>query len=149
MRSRISGARRYSSSPTPPGEAAAATCPGGRPYTKSLKDEGFVVITVAIERDAEDVREWIEKANPTHPSLIDTEHLLAELYNITNVPTVLWIDEDGRVVRPNDVAFTTEAGGNYANVSTDDQMANLRAWVRGRGQSTEAIRHPRAAEASQ
>ncbi len=50
---------------------------------------------------------------------------------MVNVPTVLWIDEDGRIVRPNDVAFTTEAGGKYANVSTDDQMANLRAWVKG------------------
>ena len=90
-----------------------------------------MVITVAIEKDAEDARPWIEKAAPTHPSLIDTGHLLAELYNMTNVPTVLWIDEEGRVVRPNDVAFTTEAGGKFANVSTDAQMAALRAWVRG------------------
>lgn len=96
-----------------------------------MKDEGFTVITVAIERDAEDARPWIEKANPAHPSLIDTGHLLAELYNLTNVPTVLWIDEEGTIVRPNDVAFTTEAGGKYANVSTDAQMAALRAWVRG------------------
>jgi hypothetical protein len=49
---------------------------------------------------------------------------------MVNVPTVLWIDEDGRIVRPNDVAFTTKEGGDYANVSTGDQMANLRAWVR-------------------
>ena len=102
---------------------------------EELKDEGFVVITVAIERDAEDARQWIEKASPTHPSLIDTDHLLAELYNIVNVPTVLWIDEDGRIVRPNDVAFTTEAGGNYANVSTESQMRNLKAWVRGEAEA--------------
>ena len=50
---------------------------------------------------------------------------------MVNVPTVLWIDEDGQIVRPNDVAFTTEQGGNYANVSTEDQMALLRGWVRG------------------
>ena len=87
------------------------------------------MITVAVERDAEDAREWIEAAQPSHPSLVDTDHLLAELYNMVNVPTVLWIDEEGQIVRPNDVAFTTEQGGNYASVSTDDQMALLRAWV--------------------
>lgn len=89
------------------------------------------MITVAVERDAEDVREYIELAAPTHPSLIDTDHVLADRYNMVNVPTVLWIDEAGRIVRPNDVAFTTEAGGRYANVSTEDQMALLRRWVRG------------------
>lgn len=89
------------------------------------------MITVAVERDAEDVREFIEGAAPTHPSLIDTDHVLAERYNMVNVPTVLWIDEQGRIVRPNDVAFTIERGGRYANVSTEHQMELLRAWVRG------------------
>ncbi len=54
---------------------------------------------------------------------------------MVNVPTVLWINEEGRIVRPNDVAFTTEAGGKYANVSTDAQMANLRAWVKGEAEA--------------
>ena len=89
------------------------------------------MITVAVERDVEDVREFIEGAAPTHPSLIDTDHVLAERYNMVNVPTVLWIDEAGRIVRPNDVAFTTEQGGRYANVSTERQMELLRGWVRG------------------
>jgi hypothetical protein len=48
---------------------------------------------------------------------------------MVNVPTVLWIDENGRIVRPNDVAFTSEAGGRYANVSTRAQMTLLRRWV--------------------
>lgn len=48
---------------------------------------------------------------------------------MVNVPTVLWIDENGRIVRPNDVAFTSEAGGRYAKVSTQAQMTLLRRWV--------------------
>ncbi len=86
------------------------------------------MITVAVDR-ADDARSWIERANPTHPSLIDEHHRLGELYNMVNVPTVVWIDEAGRIARPNDVAFTTEKGGRYANVSTDEQMALLRSWV--------------------
>lgn len=88
------------------------------------------MITVAVDR-AGDARPWIEKASPTHPSLVDEAHHLGELYNMVNVPTVVWIDEEGRIARPNDVAFTTEWGGKYAEVSTDEQMALLRSWVRG------------------
>ena len=89
-----------------------------------------MVITAAVDR-AEDARPWIERAVPTHPSLIDEDHRLGELYNMVNVPTVVWIDEEGRIARPNDVAFTTEKGGKYAHVSTEEQMALLRNWVRG------------------
>ncbi len=88
------------------------------------------MITAAVDR-ADDARPWIEKAAPTHPSLIDEGHHLGELYNMVNVPTVVWIDEAGHIARPNDVAFTTEKGGRYAGVSTDDQMALLHRWVRG------------------
>ena len=104
--------------------------PGWQAVYEELRREGLAVITVATDRAA-DARPWIERAAPTHPSLIDEDHHLAELYNIVNVPTVVWIDEDGRIARPNDVAFTTEEGGKYAGVSTDQQMSLLRRWVRG------------------
>ncbi len=88
------------------------------------------MITVALDR-RDDAREWIEKAHPSHPSLIDEAHVVADRYDMVNVPTVVWIDEDGRIIRPNDVAFTTEKGGRYAGVSTAEQMARLRQWVAG------------------
>ncbi len=47
-----------------------------------LKDHNFVVITVALDKSSEDAREFIEAARPTHPSLIDTDHLVADLYRI-------------------------------------------------------------------
>ena len=65
-------------------------------------------ITVALDRNVEDPRPYIERAHPTHPSLIDSEHRLADLYHIINVPTMVWIDEAGRVVRPNDSQFGTD-----------------------------------------
>ena len=40
-----------------------------------------MVITIGVEKDAEDARPYIEAAKPTHPSLIDTEHLVPDLYN--------------------------------------------------------------------
>ena len=97
---------------------------------EELKDRGFVVITVAIDRSPDDARPWIEAATPAHPSLIDTEHAFADLYNIVNVPTILWIDESGRIVRPNDVAFGTDTFKHITGLEAAKHLAALRAWVK-------------------
>ena len=98
---------------------------------EELKDRGFVVITVALDRSADDARPWIEAARPTHPSLIDTRHVVAELYNVVNVPTIVWIDERGRVVRPNDVAFGADTFRQLTGLDSSIHLNALRAWVRG------------------
>jgi hypothetical protein len=98
---------------------------------EDLRGYGFTVITVAIETSAEDARPWIEAAKPAHPSLVDTTHALADLYNIVNVPTILWIDERGRIVRPNDVAFGTDTFKHLTGLEAGRHLAALRAWVRG------------------
>jgi hypothetical protein len=98
---------------------------------EELKDRGFTVITVALDKSAEDARPWIEAATPTHPSLIDTRHVLAELYNVVNVPTILWIDERGCIVRPNDVAFGADTFRQLTGLDSSIHLKALRAWVRG------------------
>ena len=98
---------------------------------EELKDHGFTVITVALDKTAEDARPWIEAAAPAHPSLVDTRHVLAELYNIVNVPTILWIDERGRIVRPNDVAFGADTFRQLTGLDASIHLSALRAWVRG------------------
>ena len=92
---------------------------------------GLVVIAVALDRGADDARPWIEAARPTHPSLIDVRHLVADLYNMVNVPTVLWIDERGRVVRPNDAVFATDTFRHLTGIDSAQMLAAIRAWVRG------------------
>lgn len=98
---------------------------------EELKDRGFTVITVALDRSTEDARPWIEAARPAHPSLVDTRHVLAELYNVVNVPTILWIDERGRIVRPNDVAFGADTFRPLTGLDASIHLNALRAWVRG------------------
>ena len=91
-----------------------------------------MVITVGLDRSAADARPWIEAARPAHPSLIDVRHVVADLYNMVNVPTVVWIDERGRIVRPNDVAFGTDTFRHITGIEAAKHLDLLRAWVRGR-----------------
>lgn len=111
---------------------------------EELKDRGFTVVTVALDKTPGDARAWIEAARPAHPSLIDTRHVVADLYNVVNVPTVFWIDERGRIVRPNDVAFGTDTFKHLTGLESARHLAALRAWVRGEGPALSAeavLRH--------
>jgi len=85
------------------------------------------VITVALDKTADDARPWIESVNPTHPTLIDPQHLMADLYNVVNVPTIFWIDERGRIVRPNDVAFGSDTFKHITGLSAGKHLDALRA----------------------
>jgi hypothetical protein len=72
-------------------------------YTE-LKDRNFTIITVAMDsRGAKSAGGPIRKSKAEHPSLIDEDHLVAELYNMVNVPQAVWIDEEGHIVRPTEV----------------------------------------------
>lgn len=66
----------------------------------------------------------------TFPILVDVEHRVADLYRIVNVPTSVWIDERGRIARPNDAAFANDAFIDFHGVPAEPQLAALRAWVR-------------------
>jgi len=104
--------------------------PGWQALYEELKDDGFMVITVALDKSPEEAKPWIDLANPQHPSLIDTTHLLADLYNMVNVPTILWIDEQGMIVRPNDVAFGDNTWIEYTGLDAETHKATLRTWVK-------------------
>jgi hypothetical protein len=62
---------------------------------------GFEVVTAALDAGgAAAARQWIEAAQPDHPSLIDERHICDELLGFVNVPMAVWINEDGMIVRP-------------------------------------------------
>ena len=53
---------------------------------------------------AEGCRAFIEAAEPEHPSLIDQHHVLASAFGVINIPSSIWIDEQGTIVRPAETA---------------------------------------------
>jgi hypothetical protein len=61
----------------------------------------------------------VERAKAEHPSLIDQAHLMDELFGVFNVPMGIWIDENGIIVRPAEVAFSRRAGGASRPVPDD------------------------------
>jgi len=99
-----------------------------------------MVITVALDKDFDAARPWIEAAAPTHPSLIDTKHVVSDLYNMVNIPTILWIDENGQIVRPNDVAYGNNKYQQVTGLDADVHKRALRDWVTGKSPAFTANR---------
>jgi len=108
-------------------------CRHDLPAWQDLQDElgaaRFQVIAVAVDENAEDVRPWVEEAHATFPVILDRDRTLTERFAITNVPTVIWIDESDQVVRPNDVAFGSDLFKDYHHVDSDPHHEALRRWV--------------------
>ncbi len=71
-----------------------------------LRPRGLEIVTVALDaRGSETAGPWIAKAAPDHPSLIDEAHVVDALFGVVNVPSGIWIDEEGMVVRPPEPAY--------------------------------------------
>ena len=70
--------------------------------------------------------EWYAAAKPTYTTLIDTTHLVTELYHLVNVPSGIWVDEQGRVVRINEGAYT---GFTKIGSSTTEYLPLVRDWA--------------------
>ena len=70
-----------------------------------LHPDGFELVTVGLDTQGDaGCRGFIEAARPEHPSLIDRHHVLAELFGVINIPSSVWIDENGVIVRPAEAA---------------------------------------------
>lgn len=66
-----------------------------------LHPKGLEIVTVSLELSGPEAsRHYIEAAHPEHPSLLDPAHQLDALFGVVNIPNVIWIDEEGVIVRP-------------------------------------------------
>jgi hypothetical protein len=74
--------------------------PVWRQLRTELHPQGLEIVTVALDLEVDAARSWIERSGAEHPQLVDTAHKLDELLGVVNVPSALWVDEDGMIVRP-------------------------------------------------
>jgi hypothetical protein len=88
---------------------------------EELHPKGLEIVTVALDTGGVAAAgPWIERARPTHPSLIDQAHGLDELFGIVNVPSGVWIDQRGTLVRPPETAYPRRPGFLDREARPDD-----------------------------
>lgn len=102
--------------------------PGWKAIQAELQEQNVVVVSLAID-EADAAREWVEAADPNYPVFVDPDHVIAERLAIYNVPTVLWIDEDDRVVRAPLIAPVDDLYKEFTKIESTVHHDQLREWV--------------------
>ena len=79
---------------------------------------------------AKDAGPWIAAGKPEYTVLIDEKQIVTQKYGMVNVPTGVWINEQGRVVRPNEVAFIDDRFKSFTNMESAPYIEAIRDWAR-------------------
>jgi len=86
---------------------------------------------------------WYDAAKATYTTLVDANHTVSSVFHIVNVPTGIWIDEQGRIVRPAEPAWTSTRtsvyGGKALDTEGEQYVAALRDWVANGDQSPHVL----------
>lgn len=95
------------------------------------------MITIACDaKGRAAVEPFITAAGQQHPSLLDDELRVAELYDVRNVPSAFWIDETGRMVRANDPIYAQRRNRETGEVAINREYLDAaRDWVAKGAQS--------------
>jgi thiol-disulfide isomerase/thioredoxin len=101
--------------------------PAWKQLSEELKADGLTIITVAMDEDNEAVRPWAEGTDI--PVGVDSEHRLSDLFGVVNVPSTIWLDEEGRVVKPPTIAPGDDQFVEFTELSADQHHDALRRWV--------------------
>ena len=85
----------------------------------------FEIISFAQDSGGEsDAGPILDAANVTYTSVIDTNHHISALYNLVNVPSAVWVDEEGKIVRINEGTYAQSHGA----FGTDEYLPIVRDW---------------------
>lgn len=84
------------------------------------------LVAIAVDERADDVRELA--ASVDLPVLLDRDRRFCEAYGVIHVPTVVWVDERDRVVRPNEVVFADDRLEQFHGIDHRPHHEELRRW---------------------
>src|SRR6266550_6287723 len=97
---------------------------------QGLKDKNFEIISVAQDTGgAKDAGPWITAAKPEYTTLVDEQQIVTQKYGMVNVPTAVWINEQGRIVRPSEVAFIDDRFKSFTNMDSAPYIDAIRNWA--------------------
>lgn len=94
-----------------------------------LAPHGVTAVAVSLDDDADAARPWHEEAGLTFPSVIDRNHNIGEWFGVINVPTAVWFDEHGDMVRPPTIAPGDDRFKEFSGVDSSVHHDALRAWA--------------------
>jgi hypothetical protein len=98
---------------------------------RELKGQQFEIVSIAEDTGgAKDAGPIIRSAKPEYTVLIDPQHLVTRLYNMVNVPTAVWIDERGHIVRPVEVAYADDRYKIMHHIEAAPYIEGIRDWVK-------------------
>ncbi|MCU1622013.1 MAG: Redoxin domain protein [Frankiales bacterium] len=102
--------------------------PAWKQLADELRADGLQIITVAVDEDVDAVKPWVQEDLTT---AVDPEHRLSDVFGIVNVPSTVWLDEQGRVVKPPTIAPGDDQFIEFTKVDADQHHDALRSWARG------------------
>ncbi len=95
-----------------------------------MKDQGFEIISAAQDTGGEEAAgELFDDAGATYTSIIDVQHTISSLYNFVNVPSAVWIDEKGKIVRYNEGTYAAKHKLGTFEFGRDDYLPAVRDWI--------------------
>ncbi len=116
---------------------------------RELAPQGLEIVSIAEDAEGlEAAGPHIEVAQATHTALIDPTHSVTAAYRLVNVPTAVWIDESGTIVRLDQGAYPEPRSIIGVDVGKAGYSDALRDWV-AHGAQSPHVRTPEQLAAAQ
>jgi peroxiredoxin len=103
--------------------------PAWKELAGELEPLGLDLVAVALDDDTERVRHFTERAGL--PAVLDPDHRLSDVFGVVNVPSTIWLDEEGRVAKPPTIAPGDDQFKEFTEVGAEQHHEALRAWMKG------------------
>lgn len=103
--------------------------PAWQQLQEKWADKNFSVVAVAVDESPDVVQPWVDEAKAIYPVLLDADHEFVDAYGIRNVPTIVWIDEDDKIVRPNAPEFGDDKFIDFHGQPSTPHLEALERWV--------------------
>jgi hypothetical protein len=94
---------------------------------EELRSSDVTIVLIAVDDDPGQVADWAGETNLA--VLVDVHRSFCSAYGIVNVPTVVWLDVDGGVVRPNDLVFADNSLSEHHGLDCTVHHEQLRRWA--------------------
>lgn len=107
-----------------------------------MKAQNFEIISAAQDTGGEEAAGTLfDDAGVTHTAIVDIHHTISSLYNFVNVPSAVWIDEEGRIVRYNEGTYAAKHKLGTFEFGRDDYLPAVRDWVEN-GAASKYVQSP-------